>query len=99
MNRHARAYCHRSDRQRDLISFSEEWAFVERYLAIERLRFGDRLNLRAQVHEPARACLLPSFRSEARPDIVFRGMGVRGALPRDRKTALRRPSQFACAGS
>ena len=47
--------------RRDLISLAEEWAFVERYLAIERIRFGDRLNVRADIHQPARASLLPSF--------------------------------------
>jgi len=35
--------------RRDLISFAEEWAFVERYLAIERIRFGERLNVSAHV--------------------------------------------------
>ncbi|HEY2783130.1 MAG TPA: histidine kinase [Steroidobacteraceae bacterium] len=47
--------------RRDLISLGEEWAFVQRYLAIERIRFGDRLNVHADVQETARACLLPSF--------------------------------------
>lgn len=47
--------------RRDLISLAEEWAFVERYLAIERIRFGDRLNVSMHVLEQAGAYLVPSF--------------------------------------
>lgn len=47
--------------RRDLISLAEEWAFVERYLAIEHIRFGDRLNVRTHLEESTRASLLPSF--------------------------------------
>lgn len=47
--------------QRDIISLTEEWAFVERYLAIERIRFGDRLHIDTQIAEAAQAASLPSF--------------------------------------
>jgi two-component system, LytTR family, sensor kinase len=47
--------------QRDMISLAEEWAFVERYLAIERIRFGDRLGVVTEISEIARSALLPSF--------------------------------------
>ncbi|MDR3387432.1 MAG: histidine kinase [Rudaea sp.] len=47
--------------QRDLISLAEELAFVERYLAIESIRFGERLRVHIQIDEPAQAALLPSF--------------------------------------
>ena len=47
--------------QRDIISLAEEWAFVERYLAIERIRFGDRLRVNTAIAEAARAASLPSF--------------------------------------
>jgi hypothetical protein len=47
--------------QRDIISLAEEWAFVERYLEIERIRFGDRLRVQVQIDESARAASLPSF--------------------------------------
>lgn len=46
---------------RDLVSLGEEWDFVERYLAVERIRFGDRLRVRATISGPARDATLPSF--------------------------------------
>ncbi len=49
------------EEQRDLVSLAEEWAFVERYLAIECIRFGNRLVVHTEVDEVARAALLPSF--------------------------------------
>jgi hypothetical protein len=47
--------------QRDIICLAEEWAFVERYLAIERIRFGDRLSVQVDIPESTRAASLPSF--------------------------------------
>jgi len=44
---------------RDGVSLDEEMALVERYLAIERVRFGDRLRVEAQVADEARACIVP----------------------------------------
>ncbi len=49
------------EEDRDLIPFSDEWRFVERYLAMERLRFGDRLVVRSQIDDDALAWPLPSF--------------------------------------
>jgi len=49
------------DEQRDVITLAEEWAFVERYLAIESLRLGDRLQIDARIEGPARDASLPSF--------------------------------------
>ena len=46
---------------RDLVSLGEEWEFVERYLAVERIRFGDRLQVRARISEATRDATLPSF--------------------------------------
>ena len=64
--------------RRDLISLAEEWAFVERYLAIEHIRFGDRLKVRAHIDESARGSLLPSF---ALQTLVENAVG-HGAAPR-----------------
>lgn len=49
------------EEQRDVISLAEEWAFVERYLAIEHIRFGDRLRVRVDIGERAQAAQVPSF--------------------------------------
>ena len=49
------------ERDRDLVSLSEEWAFVERYLGIERIRFGDRLRVRTEITDEAAITQLPAF--------------------------------------
>jgi hypothetical protein len=49
------------EEQRDVISLAQEWAFVERYLAIERIRFGDRLRVDSQIGAAALAAQVPSF--------------------------------------
>lgn len=37
------------EEQRDEVTLGEEWGFVSRYLAVERIRFGDRLAVRADM--------------------------------------------------
>jgi len=49
------------DEQRDVVTFAEEWAFVDRYLAIERIRLGERLVVDARIEERALDASLPSF--------------------------------------
>jgi hypothetical protein len=49
------------EEDRDLVSLAAEWSFVERYLELERIRFGDRLRIRAELDPDARAASLPSF--------------------------------------
>ncbi len=49
------------EEDRDQIALGEEWAFVERYLDIESIRFGERLRLHLSVDDGARQALLPSF--------------------------------------
>ena len=49
------------DEERDVISLAEEWAFVERYLAVESIRFGERLVVRPRIEEDALDARLPSF--------------------------------------
>ena len=49
------------EEQRDLLPLREEWAFVQRYLEIEGIRFGERLLLRSEIEAAALACRLPSF--------------------------------------
>lgn len=49
------------EEDRDLVSVGDEWAFVSRYLDIERIRFGDRLRVQVEIDETARAFLIPVF--------------------------------------
>lgn len=49
------------EEDRDLVSLEEEWQFVERYLEVERLRFGDRLRVEVDIGEATREASLPSF--------------------------------------
>ena len=46
---------------RDLVPLADELAFVERYLDLERVRFGDRLQVTMDVDDDARDSMLPSF--------------------------------------
>jgi sensor histidine kinase YesM len=47
--------------QRDVVSLRREWAFVQRYLAIESLRFGERLRIVDAIDPQALPALLPAF--------------------------------------
>ncbi|MFI5312045.1 MAG: sensor histidine kinase [Gemmatimonadales bacterium] len=49
------------EEDRDLVPLGDEWDFVSRYLEIERIRFGDRLDVRVQISGRAREALVPSF--------------------------------------
>jgi hypothetical protein len=49
------------EEDRDVVALAEERAFVERYLAVQRLRFGDRLSVRIDVSPEADESLVPSF--------------------------------------
>jgi LytS/YehU family sensor histidine kinase len=49
------------EEDREIVSVAEELAFVQRYLAIERIRFGDRLRVELDVSDDARDAMVPSF--------------------------------------
>jgi LytS/YehU family sensor histidine kinase len=49
------------EEDRDLVTVAEERAFVERYLELERMRFGERLHVAVDVSDDADATLIPSF--------------------------------------
>ena len=44
---------------RGQVPLSEEMALVDRYLAIEQVRFGERLHVRHELEAPALECLVP----------------------------------------
>ena len=45
----------------DEVRLREEWEFVERYLALERLRLGDRLRARLEIEEALFDAVVPVF--------------------------------------
>ena len=49
------------EESRDEISLDEEWRFVSRYLALERIRFGDRLVVRSDFAESVLDDSIPAF--------------------------------------
>ncbi|WP_130618685.1 sensor histidine kinase [Dyella amyloliquefaciens] len=72
------------DERRDQIPLAEEWRFVERYLAIEQLRFGDRLLVTAALPANLMDASLPSFALQTLVENAVR----HGAAPKVSATHL-----------
>ncbi len=72
------------EEDRDLVTLADEWAFVERYLALERIRFGDRLRVTMTMDDGARDVLMPSFALQTLVENAVR----HGAAPRVDGTLL-----------
>ena len=70
------------EEDRDLVSLAEEWAFVERYVELERVRFGDRLRVNVDMTDDARGALIPSFALQTLVENAVR----HGATPREEAT-------------
>jgi LytS/YehU family sensor histidine kinase len=49
------------DESRDEVTLDEEWRFVSRYLALERIRFGDRLAIRSDFADGVLGDRVPAF--------------------------------------
>jgi hypothetical protein len=45
--------------EKNLVRFSEELDLLQKYMAIEKVRFGARLNMHEEIQEESKACLLP----------------------------------------
>ena len=73
------------EEDRDLVPASEEWEFVERYLALERLRFGDRLVVHSEISPDAGDVLVPLFAIQTLVENAVR----HGAAPRIEPTTIR----------
>ena len=69
---------------RDIISLGDEWAFVSRYLELERIRFGDRLRVRAAVDPDLLDVRVPSFTLQTLVENAVR----HGAAPRIEPTDI-----------
>src|SRR6185369_14178610 len=72
------------EEERDLVPLTAELAFVRRYLAIECIRFGDRLGVREEIDPAAQFALLPSFALQTLVENAVR----HGAAPRAETTTL-----------
>jgi signal transduction histidine kinase len=70
--------------ERDLVPLSDELAFVDRYLEIERIRFGDRLRVRVDLSPEARRAWVPSFALQTLVENAVR----HGAAPRIEPTEV-----------
>lgn len=49
------------EEKRDEVTLDDEWNFVSRYLEVERIRFGDRLRIRAEINPDILDERVPSF--------------------------------------
>ncbi|HEU5217898.1 MAG TPA: histidine kinase [Gemmatimonadales bacterium] len=72
------------EEDRDLVTLAEERVFVERYLEIERIRFGDRLRVDIRTDPGAEAALLPCFALQTLVENAVR----HGAAPRVEPTGI-----------
>lgn len=72
------------DERRDQITLAEEWRFVQRYLALEQLRFGDRLQVDATLPDGVLGMRLPAFALQTLVENAVR----HGAAPKVGATLL-----------
>ena len=72
------------EEDRDLVPLSEELAFVERYLSLERIRFAERLDVRVDLANELRSALVPSFSLQSLVENAVR----HGATPREDPTSI-----------
>ena len=72
------------EEDRDLVPLDDERRFVERYLAVEHLRFGDRLETAFEVEPALSAALVPSFALQTLVENAVR----HGAAPRVDATTI-----------
>lgn len=49
------------EEQRDEVTLRDEWRFVDRYLTVERIRFGDRLVVREEIADDLLDARVPAF--------------------------------------
>jgi len=72
------------DEDRDLVPLADEWRFVQRYLELERMRFGDRLAVDAVLDDDALDMAVPAFSLQTLVENAVR----HGASPRVEATTI-----------
>ena len=73
------------EEERDLVPLADEWAFVQRYLELEQVRFGDRLVIEPHMPDDLLDALVPSFSLQTLVENAVR----HGAAPRVETTTVR----------
>ena len=72
------------EEQRDEVTLGDEWRFVSRYLAVEQIRFGDRLIVRADLADGVLDERVPAFALQTLVENAVR----HGAAPRVAATEI-----------
>ena len=72
------------EEDRDVVPVSEEVAFVTRYIELERVRFGDRLDVRMNIADSSLDATVPAFALQTLVENAIR----HGAAPRVESTAI-----------
>jgi two-component system, LytTR family, sensor kinase len=72
------------EEQRDEVPLGDEWRFVSRYLSVERIRFGDRLVVRAEMPDDLLDDNVPSFALQT----LVENAVQHGAAPRAAPTEI-----------
>ncbi|HYR06990.1 MAG TPA: sensor histidine kinase, partial [Longimicrobium sp.] len=72
------------EEERDEVTLEDEWRFVSRYLAVERIRFGDRLVVRDDMPEGLLDARVPAFALQTLVENAVR----HGAAPRVAPTEI-----------
>jgi two-component system LytT family sensor kinase len=72
------------EEQRDEVTLEEELSFVDRYLDVERIRFGERLVVRSEIEDSLRDEAVPAFAMQTLVENAVR----HGAAPRIAPTEI-----------
>lgn len=72
------------EEQRDIVPLAHEWDFVSRYIELEKIRFGDRLRIRADVDPSLMDARVPSYALQT----LVENAVIHGAAPRIEPTDI-----------